>query len=146
MVLIAGGVGSAGFVSQLELFDPRSGGVVAGTSWSPARAGHSVTVLSDGRALVLGGMTDSGLPAASAEVWSPDRDAVSATAHLVVPRYDHRVAMLSDGRVLVSGGFDATGQMASRDEIFDPSLERFFAVDSSGEALDEPVPPQRLAC
>jgi hypothetical protein len=146
MVLIAGGVGPRGFVSPLELFDPRSERVVPGVSWSPARAGHSVTVLSDGRVLVLGGMTDLGIPAASVEVWSPDRDAVSATAHLVVPRYNHDATLLSDGRVLVSGGFDATGRLARGDEIFDPGLEGSFAVDSSAEALEERVPPPRLSC
>jgi hypothetical protein len=66
-----------------------------------ARSGHSATLLSDGRVLVIGGRTSNGPLVSSVEIWDP-RDGLF---HEAVPAArgvaDHTAVLLADGQVLV---------------------------------------------
>src|SRR5260370_26030142 len=82
----------------------------AGPSWSftgnlnTARAGHTATVLPNGKVLVAGGATAAGA-IASAELYDPTTGTWSVTGSLNVPRYLLTATLLSDGKVLAVGGF-----------------------------------------
>lgn len=88
-----------------------------------ARREQSITVLADGRVLVVGGRAGGVL--ASAALFDPVRLTWSQTGSLAVARYNHSAILLADGRVLVIGGSDcerncrATNSLASA-ELYDP--------------------------
>ena len=89
-------------------------------SMSVDRYVHTATLLPDGRVLVSGGATNSGLDVlASAEIYDPALGTWSPTGSMSTPRYGHTATLLPDGRVLVSGGF-TIGALSSA-EIFGPS-------------------------
>ena len=90
-----------------------------------ARRGHSATLLSDGKLLVIGGENASGFVTA-AELFDPASGNFSVSGNLGTPRADHTAARLSDGRVLIAGGRGDLGPLSST-EIFDPATGAFAA-------------------
>jgi hypothetical protein len=105
------------FVPKLfraELFDERSLTFVPTKDMNLARVLHTVTLLPDGTALVVGGQSDSCTPfpfscyvlgsLAKAEVYNPLLETFSETGDLVLRREWHQATLLNDGRVLVTGG------------------------------------------
>jgi hypothetical protein len=108
------------------------GGAFAGEPIQPtasmavARRGHTATVLSDGRVLIVGGLDASG-PLPAAEVFDPAQKTFSSAGNLVNARYGHTATLLTNGRVLIAGGQDASGALASA-EIFDPADTNGFRL------------------
>lgn len=120
-VLVAGGHGWPSFPDSsrtAELYDP------ATDTWSPTGStavprgeGHTMTLLADGRAMVVGGFwwrqIDLGPPAswsgatyeASAEIYDPATGTWASTPALSREHSEHFAALLRDGTVLVAGGF-----------------------------------------
>lgn len=88
-------------------------------SMAVARHGHTATVLTDGRVLIIGGLDASG-PLAAGEVFDPAQKTFSLAGNLVNARCGHTATLLTNGRVLIAGGQDASGPLASA-EIFDPT-------------------------
>ncbi len=97
------------------------------------RAGHTTTLLLDGRVLITGGQNLGALGSAEAfiaqtvVVFKPAYDPAAGTFTmlpngLVTPRWDHTATLLADGRILITGGRNDTGILASA-EIFDPATE-----------------------
>ena len=126
------------FVSglQSELYDPVTGlwekAGLAGGAAGTHRLAHSVTLLPDGRVLVVGGTTARA--ASTAEVYSPQTGTWTLVSAPQVPREHHATVVLPDGAVLVMGGEHyTTGALASV-ERFDPRTETW----SSEPALEEP--------
>ena len=137
-VLVAGGFAgqyeySSNAVATAELWDPATGSFTETGSLSVARAGHSATLLADGRVLVTGGGPSEvwdpatgefsqvgpvvGGPAIqladgrilvvdgpSAKVWEPGSASASEAGLLIEARTNQTVTLLPDGRVLVVGG------------------------------------------
>ena len=119
-VLIVGGAGEFGpggepmdAIANGEIFDPKTGTFTAVASLVTERAGHSATLMADGRVLVAGGRNALGDPRTT-EIFDP------ATArsppdrppgHRTMPP-SHRV--IADGRILLAG----SGPGGS--ELFDP--------------------------
>ena len=92
-----------------ELYDP------AANTWSwaaamhePERAGATVTLLSDGRLLVVGGGLNSGAsmwtPSRAAELYDPVTNRWTITTGPATVRIHHTATLLPDGSVLVVGG------------------------------------------
>ena len=84
-----------------------------------ARAGHTASLLPDGRVLLAGGH-NSGGALSSLEIFDPLNDGFTSAGTLTAPRMNHAAAVLGDGRVLVIGGTaDGTNPLATVD-IYDP--------------------------
>jgi hypothetical protein len=102
-----------------------------------------ITLLADGRVLVLGGRTVGTSPGgppeddvASAEIYSPATGKFSATGSMSRPREGHTATLLPDGRVLVAGGntlqqvtTSTNGDTSSTAELYDPSPAPSFRPD-----------------
>jgi hypothetical protein len=105
------------------------------------RAGHSMTVLQDGRVLVAGGhqpwANDGTGPAlASAELYDPIKGSWSPTGSMGTPRTLHASVLLPDGRALVAGGCNgflgAEGwpgcRLLASAELYDPATGAWTAT------------------
>jgi hypothetical protein len=90
-----------------------------------ARKGHSATVFSDGKVLIVGGENQNGF-VTEVEVFDPSTGSFSFSGNLNIPRADHSATRLSDGRVLIAGGRGDLGSLNST-EIFDPTTGVFTA-------------------
>ncbi|HEU5240297.1 MAG TPA: Ig-like domain-containing protein, partial [Pyrinomonadaceae bacterium] len=107
-------------VSEVKLknnaFD-RAG--AADTPLNVARKGHTATLLSDGKVLVVGGENQNGF-VAEAEIFDPATGIFNFSGNLNIARADHSATLLSDGRVLIAGGRSESGVL-NNTEIFDPT-------------------------
>jgi hypothetical protein len=123
-VLIAGGLdASNAVVASAEVYDPATNGFSSVGDMRAARVGHTVTLLSDGRALIAGGETGSG-PARSIEVFDPAAGAFQDWGMMSVARRGHTASILTDGRILIAGGdrrVREDGTETSTAEIIDPA-------------------------
>jgi hypothetical protein len=88
-----------------------------------SRAGHTATLLADGRVLIVGGCSLDGCEGmlAGAEFYEPTGRRFVAGPAMRQPRAGHTASPLPDGRVLVLGGYPAEGRGPLRQaEVFDP--------------------------
>ncbi len=134
-VLIAGGSGAQGVrdtsASSAELYDPRTGKfVLTGSLGAVRAAGHTATLLQDGRVLIAGGNASDVQeePLASAELYDPGTGKFSKTGSMATPRDGQTAILLLDGRVLVVGGDDRTA------ELYNPATRAFALTGSSVQA------------
>lgn len=123
--------------ASAELFDPASGAFRPTGTLNVARRGHAVTPLSDGRALVTGGVDDRGGAVAAAEIYDPVSGRFEFAGALKNARYDHTAVLLGDGAVFVVGGRDHTGPLSST-EVYS-SASGMFSVDA--DMLEARVAP-----
>jgi len=102
-----------------------------------ARAGHSVTLLADGRVLVAGGDSEIARPTpgdalATAELYDPVTETWTPTGSMNTPRTWHGVAVqLGNGKVLVAGG--CTGW------DYDPLTNWAWGLNTRSAELFDPV-------
>ena len=134
-VLITGGADhdSPGGVAWAEIFHPATMSFETVPSMHYGRVSHTMTLLRDGRVLIVGGRGDK--VNAIAEIYDPKTRRFSETGRLIAPRYKHTAGLLADGRVLIAGGSDErdwSGTLNST-EIYDPKTGRF----SAGPTLNE---------
>ena len=113
-------VAAIGLVTSPALAATNSWG--ATTNMNSVRAGHTATLLTDGRVLVAGGGYD-----ASAEIYDPASATWTLTAPMNVSRGDHGAVRLGDGRVLVVAGnpYDAASA-----EIYNPATNTWVLTGS----------------
>ncbi|HVN33294.1 MAG TPA: kelch repeat-containing protein, partial [Thermoanaerobaculaceae bacterium] len=117
-VLVAGGApGSEGPSDRAEIFDAATNAWKSVGPMGEERSGHTLTLLSDGRVLVVGGEGPAG-PSACMEIFDPFTDTFSVAGKLSTGRTEHAAVLLRDGRILVVGGWDGSQVLASA-EIFD---------------------------
>ena len=129
-VLLAGGGGSTGIVSvpgdRLYLFDPQTQKFsTSQATLQSVRAGHTATLLSDGRVLLVGGSNDLSEPLATVDIYDPVTDTVSVGAPMPGARVAHTATLLADGRVFVAGGangFNLADPLAGLGNILESTL------------------------
>ena len=140
-VLVAGGlVGPEPFgsLATTEIYDPATDSWSAAAPMILSRARHTATLLSDGRVLVVGGITltvEAGglFPSqpSDAEIYDPKANRWAATAPMGCYRLDPTATRLADGRVLVAGG-ECDAATLNSTEIYDATLDRWISAAPMG--------------
>ena len=145
---VSSGVSTA--LPNLQLYNPATG---INGSWSSPSAtlptaafGATGSLLSNGEVLFAGGETiASGIitPLATAYLYNPSADTLTATGSLTKARYDAGAAVLSSGSVLVAGGIGSDGGSQnvalSSAEIYDPSSGTWSATGSLTDAQSDEI-------
>jgi hypothetical protein len=131
-VLISAGVdGGMNALSSAEIYDPTTGLFSpTGAMNDPHGAGHTATVLKDGRVFIAGGGSGrypSQTIYGTAELYNPATGKFTSAGQMTTARHKHAAVLLPDGRVLIVGGSDNRdwrGRFASA-ELYDPRAGKF---------------------
>lgn len=126
-------------LSGPSLFDPNSGVLCTDClsgDLPAARQLHTATLLSDGRVLIAGGASATGLPVDGASLFDPGSRTFTALSLPQLPaRAGSAAAAMSGGRVLLAGGKGA--------DLADGA--RVFIVDvGAGTAQEQPALPEAV--
>ncbi|WP_080408373.1 RHS repeat-associated core domain-containing protein [Burkholderia ubonensis] len=112
-VLFWGGIDTRGHVLENgEWFNPSTQQFVrTGALGLPVRAGHTLSILTDGTALMTGGWSVDGSPATTAVLWQPQSRQATVLADAVpaTPRLEANATLQADGSVRIEGGIDGHG-------------------------------------
>jgi N-acetylneuraminic acid mutarotase len=90
-------------------------------------AGHTATLLQDGKVLIAGGMRRNQDFYSSAELYDPATRKFQATGAMTVARVGHAAVLLHSGKVLVVGGWVGRGCTDSA-ELYDPATGKFMVL------------------
>jgi hypothetical protein len=102
-------------------------GFAATGSMGTPRSFHTATLIAGGKVLVTGGLSSSGAPLASAELYDPASRTFSPTpSNMPNKAAGHTATLLPSGKVLVVGG----GNSAS--EIYDPAANSWSSAGGIG--------------
>jgi hypothetical protein len=117
------------FLRRVNSFAPPSSSQTPGTctTLTLPRAGHTATLLADGRVYIAGGYQAESNGAirralSEAEIYDPATGTFTATTEMVrrttegiqrLPRAFHQATLLSNGQVLITGGRDTLNQAGS---------------------------------
>jgi hypothetical protein len=104
-----------------ELFDPINSQWSAAGNPEVARALTTATALSDGRVLLAGGYSASGVLQSSAEFFDPAAGGWNLLGALRTPRAGHTATRLANGSVLIAGGSSTAGRTGTA-EIYLPEI------------------------
>jgi len=132
-VLIWGGTDAKGQVLDYgQWFDPATRQFVRAANLGlPARAGHTLTVLSDGHLLLAGGWTGHDVPTPQALVWDVLHRQVTPVAGVDVTRYRARARMEANGAIRIEGGVDARGFAVRTAAWYVPDAQKLVSTEAA---------------
>jgi formylglycine-generating enzyme required for sulfatase activity len=110
-----------------------SGTWTATGSMSIARYGHTATLLSSGKVLVVGGQSGTYQYTASAEIYDPETQLWTVTGAMSTARAYHKAILLKNGMVLIVGGAQGVGEILSSAELYDPTTGTWSVTGSTSE-------------
>jgi hypothetical protein len=96
-----------------------------------ARAGHTATLLPNGKVLVAGG-ANAGVVVnylSSAEIYDPATGRWTSINSMSVARTSYTATLLRNGQVLVAGGLQSAGNVTPSAELFNPSTGQWTAAN-----------------
>ena len=127
-VLVVGGGKNLGTsfpnpVDSAELYDPKTGAWSFLTVLEPDRSHHTATLLTNGKVLVIGGLSASiGWHAlSSALLYDPATQHWSSAGSMQIARGGHSATLLPNGKVLVVGGHSSLYSPLAIAELYDPT-------------------------
>ena len=139
-VLLWGGIDAHGQVLEDgEWLNPATQHFVrTGALGLPPRAGHTLTVLTDGSVLMTGGWSVDGAPATTAVLWQPQTRQLTTLGDTQIPRLEAQANLQSDGSVRIDGGVDAHGLAVPDVWQFQPGTSQLTPVAPSSIATATP--------
>lgn len=120
---------SGGITSSVAALTTHVGSFTATANMMAGRMFHTVTLLSNGKVLLTGGLAVGGL--SSAEIYDPVTGNFTATGNMTTGRYYHTATLLPNGKVLVVGG----GGILASAELYDPATGLFTVTGSPLTAM-----------
>ena len=114
--------------AKSEIYDPASKSFTTIQDMIKARVSHTATLLPNGKVLIAGGWTPTGVTG-DAELYDPETQSFESTGNMNTPRGGHTAILLNHGSVLIAGGGNSQGEM-SFSEIYDPKKGRFIETGS----------------
>ena len=130
------GAGITPALTTAELFDPFNGSFAATGSMAEDRGGHTATLLTSGKVLIVGGGKVGGdAPpffgdgSVAAEVYDPTTGAFTSTGNMGTGRVGQTATLLNDGKVLIAGGWTGSQPIATA-ELYDPGTGTFSLTGS----------------
>lgn len=135
-VTASNSAGSA--LAQVQLAVTGSGSWALEAALPIGRHYAPVVRLANGKALVIGGFTASGV-AASVLIYDPAGHTWTAAAPMATPRSDGSATVLDDGRVLVAGGDGPGNSAVATAEIYDPVHDTWQPAASMAAARTRPT-------
>jgi N-acetylneuraminic acid mutarotase len=124
-VLITGGrtaSGATAVVDTATLYNPTTNRLTGLAPMGVKRVGHTMTVLSNGKVIVIGGMIDNTSATTSVQIYNPTTQKWSTGASLAAARANHTATLLNSGKIFVTGGFDGTARLQST-ALYDPPTD-----------------------
>lgn len=106
-------------LSSAEIYDPNRGSFASTGSMNYTRIGHTATLKSDGKVIIIGGFGFLNIPRFIVEEYDSSTGSfteyTSQSRYLTFARGYHRATLLSNGDILITGGFIGNVNIASTD-------------------------------
>jgi hypothetical protein len=132
-VLIAGGTNNpyTGPFAQpsAEIYDPTTGMFARTLDMNVVRAGHTATLLANGKVLIAGGVDSGDSPIGEAELYDPDTNAFASTGGTPDASASvQRATLLADGTVFGVMHVENLCSLGDTAVRFDPSTSSFVVA------------------
>jgi N-acetylneuraminic acid mutarotase len=99
-----------------------------------ARAGHTATLLPNGKVLVAGGMISLNEITNTVEIYDPASNTWTMAAAMNIARAAHTATLLANGKVLVTGGIFSPAGVTFSAEIYDPDSDSWSPANNMLQA------------
>lgn len=113
------------YATSVELYDPNTGAWVLTGALGVPRAGHSSTLLTNGKVLVAGGY-DGNQSLKAAELYDPLLEKWDPITSMTYTRSGHSATLLPNGKLLIAGG----GDDSTRAELYNPATGIWITTGS----------------
>jgi N-acetylneuraminic acid mutarotase len=137
-VIVFGGLGTCNStfcatLASTEIYDPATNAWTDGPALPQPRLQGTSTTLADGRVLVAGGCSTSGLPCAvlNSIIYNPATQQFGNAATMTVARTRHTAVRLATGDVLVAGGVNRDSFTQRTAEIWRAATNTWTAAPDS---------------
>lgn len=115
-----------------EIFDPVTNTFTSIADMSIGRAGHTATLLANGKVLVYGGSQDdlAANVVGNPEIYDPGTNTWTPTAITpLLNRYQHQAVLATDNKVYISGGQIDDGSFSATTAVYDPAMDAWTLLN-----------------